>query len=57
MKPPKYSDLHRYRNGYTPSEQMGEGYLSRRFKEIEARQKEEAANRLKQIIQIKRGAK
>ena len=54
---PKFKDAHRFKFPYVPSSQQGEGYLARRFKEIEARQKEEAANRLKQIIQIKRGAK
>ena len=54
---PKFKDAHRFSLPYVPASAQGEGYLQRRFKEIAERQKEEAAARLKQIIQIKRGAK
>jgi hypothetical protein len=51
---PKLTDNHRFNLPYVPVADQGEGYLQRRFKEIAERQKEEAANRLKQIIDIKR---
>lgn len=54
MKPPRLTDGHRFKSPYTPVSQQGEGYLQKRFDEIRQRQKEEAAQRLKQIIQIKR---
>ena len=54
---PKFKDAHRFALPYVPASAQGEGYLQRRFEEIKAKQKEEAAARLKQIIQIKRGAK
>ncbi len=51
MKEPKYTDL-RYPLGYVTAEKSREpGYLQKRFEEIRERQKQEAAQRLKNVIQ------
>ena len=52
---PKFTDKRRYTLPYVPVAQQGEGYLKRRFAEIEQAQKEQAAARLKNLINIKRG--
>jgi hypothetical protein len=49
VKPPKYTDV-RYPLGYVTAEKSREpGYLQKRFEEIRE-QKQEATNRLKNVI-------
>jgi hypothetical protein len=50
VKSPKYTDV-RYPLGYVTAEKSREpGYLQKRFEEIRERQKQEATNRLKNVI-------
>lgn len=54
MKQPKYTDLLRYPHGYKPANQTD---IKETFARIAERQKEEAAWRLKNAIELKRKAK
>lgn len=54
---PKFTDDSRFTLPYVPVAEQGEGYLQKRFKEIEERQKQAAKERLEKCIEIKRRAK
>ena len=57
MKPPKFTDDHRFSLPYVTSEEMGEGYLQRRFKEIAELQRQNAEERLRKTIQLRKATK
>ena len=54
---PKFKDAHRFSLPYVPASAQGEGYLQKRFEEIRAKQKEEAAKRLTNVIAHRKGMK
>lgn len=57
MGKPRFTDGHRFQRPYVSSKEMGEGYLQRRFKEIEEQQKAAATERLQKCIAMRRKTK
>ena len=54
MKEPRYTDLHRYPNGYTPANQTN---VKATFDRVEAQRKAAAKERLEKCIEMKRRSK
>lgn len=54
MADPKFTDKHRFGRPYVQSKDMGDGYLQRRFKEIEDQQRTNAEERLRKCVEMKK---
>ena len=55
MKPPRFSDTHRFRYPYADSKASAEpGYLAERFRQIREQQERDEKERQQKVRQVKR---